>query len=119
MENNGRWGFLYGFGSEIKLGMYNHLDLELTGEQVIEQEQWVDAVNIVGRFGAQYAHDLGRHLVVSAGPNISLQVSNWRNAEHTAYLSNLAPAQLIHAELRGTVLLQSWLGFRAGVGVRF
>ncbi len=119
VETNGRWGFLYGFGSEIRLGKHNHLDLELTGEQITEQEEWVDAVNIVGRFGAHYAHDLGRHLLVTAGPNYSMLVSTWRNAERTAHLSTLAPASLIHNEVRGNVLLQGWLGFKVGVGVRF
>ncbi len=61
----------------------------------------------------------GGNLLVSAGPNFSMLVSNWRNAEHTAYLTTLPPGSLIHDEVRGTVLLQGWLGFRAGVGVRF
>jgi hypothetical protein len=119
MDGTGSWGFLYGFGSEIRMGKHEHLNIELTGEQVNEQERWIDAVNIVGRFGVHYTRDLGRHLLVMAGPNFNLLVSTWRNAGHTAYLSALPPASLLYDEVRGTVLLQGWLGFRAGVGVRF
>lgn len=118
-EDNGDWGFLYGFGSEIRVGKQNHLTIELTGEQVNEQEEWIGAVNILGRFGLHYTHDLGKHLLVTAGPNFNLLCSDWRNADHTAYLSQLAPDDLLYEEVRGVLNLQGWLGFRAGVGVRF
>lgn len=118
-EPNGDWGFLYGFGSEIRLGKRNHLNIELTGEQVNEQVEWIAAVNILGRFGLHYTHDLGKHLLVTAGPNFNLLCSNWRNAERTAYLSQLAPDDLLYQEVRGVLNMQGWLGFRAGVGVRF
>lgn len=118
-EDNGDWGFLYGFGSEIRVGKHNHLNIELTGEQVNEQVEWIGAVNILGRFGVHYTHDLGKRLLVTAGPNFNLLASDWRNAEHTAYLSELAPDDLLYEDVRGVLNLQGWLGFRAGVGVRF
>lgn len=118
-EDNGDWGFLYGFGSEIRLGKHNHLNIELTGEQVNEQVEWIGAVNILGRFGLQYTHDLGKRLLVTAGPDFNLLCSDWRNADHTAYLSQLAPDDLLYEDVRGVLNLQGWLGFRAGVGVRF
>ncbi|MEZ4788566.1 MAG: hypothetical protein R2811_00960 [Flavobacteriales bacterium] len=119
VDDAGRWGFLYGFGSEIRLGKHDHLNIELTGEQVMEQPRWVEAVNILGRFGLQYTRDIGDHLLVTAGPMCNLLVSNWRNEEHTAYLSELAPSELLFEEVGGVTQLQGWLGFRAGIGVRF
>lgn len=118
-QDDGRWGFLYGFGSEIRLGKQNHLNVELTGEQVQEQVRWVDAVNILCRFGVHYTHDLGKHLLLSAGPNFNLLVSDWRNADRSAYLSELAPDDPLFEQVRGAMSLQGWLGFRAGVGLRF
>ncbi len=119
VDNAQRWGFLYGFGSEIRLGSHDHLNVELTGEQVVEQREWVDAVNILGRFGLQYSRDLGKHIVLSAGPMCNLLVSNWRNEEGTAYLSGLAPDDPLFEDVRGVAQVQGWLGFRAGFGVRF
>lgn len=118
-QGNGDWGFLYGFGSEIRLGKHNHLNIELSGEQVNEQVEWIAAVNILGRFGLHYTHDLGKHLLVTVGPNFNLLASDWRNADHTAYLSQLAPDDLLYEDVRGVLSLQGWLGFRAGLGVRF
>lgn len=117
--NDQRWGFLYGFGTEPRLAKNSYLNIELTGEQVVEVPEWLNAVNILGRFGTHYTHQFGKGLLLSAGPNFNLLVSTWRNADHTAHLSDLAPANLLYEEVRGTVLLQGWLGFRAGIGVRF
>jgi hypothetical protein len=44
---DGRWGFLYGFGFEPRVGKHGFLNIDLTAEQVVEQEEWVDAVNIL------------------------------------------------------------------------
>ncbi len=118
-QDDGRWGFLYGFGSELPLGGRSHLNIELTGEQVQEQARWIDAVNILGRFGVHYTYDLGKHLLLSGGPNFNLLVSDWRNADRTAYLSELAPDDPLYQQVRGSMNLQGWLGFRAGVGLRF
>ncbi len=118
-KKNGTWGFLYGFGSEIRLGERDHLNLEISGEHVNEQVEWIAAVNILGRFGVHYTHDLGKHLLVTAGPVLNLLASNWRNTEHTAYLSQLAPGRLLYEERHGVLMTQGWLGFRAGFGVRF
>lgn len=118
-KDDGRWGFLYGFGSELRLGDLDHINIELTGEQVMETARWIHAVNIVGRFGIHYTRDLGKRLLLSAGPNFNVLASNWRNADHSAFLSQLAPDEPMYEEVRGTTQLQGWLGFRAGIGVRF
>ncbi|MGV3637657.1 MAG: hypothetical protein ACO1NQ_08410 [Flavobacteriales bacterium] len=118
-QDDGRWGFLYGFGSELRLGGRSHLNIELSGEQVQEQPQWIAAVNILGRFGVHYTYDLGEHLLVTAGPHFNLLCSDWRSADGTTYLSRLAPEDPLYQARRGVLDMQGWLGFRAGVGVRF
>ncbi|MFT3885852.1 MAG: hypothetical protein QM724_10610 [Flavobacteriales bacterium] len=118
VEAGGRWAFGYGFGTEPRIGKKGFLNIELTGEQVVEQAEWVDAVNILGRFGIAYGHDLGRHLLISAGPLFNLLITD-RRAADGAYLTRIPPQEPIYEEQSGTTRLSGWAGFRAGIGVRF
>ncbi len=114
-----RWGFSYGFGTEPKSGEHGALNIEVIGEHVNEQHDWLDAVNILGRFGVQYSYTIGRRLVLSAGPSFNVLTSDWRNAETGAYLSAIAPEEPVFEELSGDQRIQGWIGYRAGIGVRF
>lgn len=113
------WGFGYGFGTESWLSEHSCLNVELTAEQVNEQEDWLDAVNIVNRLGVQYGYAFGRHIVLSAGPSINLLVTDWSDPDTGLSLSTIAPNDAPYDEEQGDVRLQGWLGFRVGVGVRF
>ena len=113
------WGFGYGFGTEPRFGDHSSLNIELTGEQVNEQEDWLDAVNIVNRLGVQFGYTFGRRIVLSAGPSLNLLVTDPSDPD-TGLLSNTtAPDDAFYDEVQGDVRLQGWLGFRVGVGVRF
>lgn len=112
------WGFGYGFGSEARLGGHDALNFDVVAEQVNEQDQFVQAVNIVGRFSIAYSYTIGRRFVISAGPNFSLLISDRRDAEDV-HLSTIAPDRLLFDEEQNAWLLQGWIGFRAGVGLRF
>lgn len=116
---NGRWGFLYGFGTEPRLGERWTLNIDLTGEQVVEQEQWVDAVNIVGRLSIAPGIYLGDRFHVSAGPVLNTLVSDLRDADTGAYISTLPPGDPLFTGSVDRAQVLGWLGWRAGVGVRF
>ena len=113
------WGFGYGFGTEPRFGEHNCLNIELSAEHVNEQSEWLDAVNIVGRFEVAYAYTFGRHIVLSAGPSFNMLFSDWRDPDSGQYLSTIAPGNTFFDEEEGDLLLQGWLGFRVGLGVRF
>lgn len=113
-----RWAFGYGFGTEPRIGKHALLNIELAAEQVVEQREWVDAMNILSHLNFFMGYDLGRYVVVSAGPSIDLLVSDWRDAEGR-YLSALPPSDPAYQERAGRSQLSGWLGWRAGVGVRF
>lgn len=114
-----RWGFSYGFGAEPKLSEHSALNIEVTAEHVNEQAEWIDAVNILGRFGLQYSCTIGRRLVLSAGPSFNVLTSDWREAETGTYLSTSAPENTLFEELSGDQRIQGWVGYRAGIGLRF
>lgn len=115
---NGAWGFGYGFGSAPRLGCHSGLEIEASGEQVMEQGAWIPAVNIVARFSMRYAYSFGDRFTLFAGPSLNTMVSDWRNGEGE-YLSRIPPSATLFADRAGNAELRSWLGYRVGMGVRF
>ncbi len=116
---NGRWGFLYGIGTEPRIGKNGFLNIDLTGEQIVEQTQWVDAVNILGRFSVAYGHKLFGPTLFSIGPVANVLFTDWRSGESGLYLSSLPPTKPAYEERNGTTRISGWLGWKASVGVRF
>lgn len=119
VQSSGAWAYGYGFGSERKAGKHGVVNIELTADHINEQEEWIGAVNLLGRFTLAYAHTFGKHLVLSAGPAFNLLVSDWRNRETGEWRSALPPRDPWVRGTEGNVLLVGWLGYRAGIGVRF
>ena len=116
---DGRWGFLYGFGSEPRLGKRWVLNIDLTGEQVVEQRDWVDAVNILGRFSISPGMYFGDRFILSAGPVLNTLVSDLRDRDTGVHTSTLPPADPLFTGDIDALHLTGWLGWKAGVGVRF
>ncbi len=114
-----RWGFLYGFGTQPRIGKVGFLNIDLTGEQIVEQREWIDAVNILGRFSVSYGIRLTDALVISAGPLFNLLASDWRDPDTGAYLSELPPSAPVMRSMSGTTQLSAWFGWKASLGLQF
>jgi hypothetical protein len=114
-----RWGFLYGFGTELPIGKRGSLVLDLTGEQVVEQREWVDAVNIVGRLGLCGGVRIAGPMDIHAGPVLNVLVSDWRDSDQGTYLSALPPQEPLFTGATGDARISGWLGWRASLSVRF
>lgn len=119
VEPSGRWGFLYGFGSSPRLGEHGQLDITLTAEQVTEQRAWVDAVNLVGRFGVAYGVLLADRVSVVAGPVLNGLVSDHRDADTGAFLSTLLPSDNMLDRVSGNFRFGLWMGWSVSLGLRF
>lgn len=115
---DGTWGFGYGFGTEARLGGHGSLNIELAAEHVNERAAWIDAVNILAHLEVLGGFTMGRHVVVTAGPALHYLVSDWRDAEGR-YLSTVAPDDPLSEHVQDDVRVQSWLGYRLGLGMRF
>ena len=116
---DGRWGFLYGFGSEPRLGARWVLNIDLTGEQVVEQHDWVDAVNILGRFSISPGVYFADRFLLSAGPVLNALFSNLRDRDTGAYTSTLPPGDPLFTGHMDVTRISGWIGWKAGVGVWF
>ena len=114
-----RWGFLYGFGTEPRIGKHGFLNIDLTAEQIVEQEEWVVAVNILGRFGISGGITVKNALVISAGPVLNMLVSDWRDPDTGAHLSGLPPGAPPMEWNSGDTQIVGWYGWRASIGLRF
>lgn len=119
VRSDGRWGFLYGFGFEPRLTPRGFLNIDLTGEQVLEQRAWVDAVNILGRFSVRYGHTFSDRITFTAGPVLNMLVSDLRDPDTGIYTSQLPPERALFTGSLDTARFAGWLGWKAGVGVRF
>ncbi len=119
IEAEGRWGFLYGIGTEPRIGKHGFLNIDLSCEQIVEQTDWVDAVNLVGRFSLSYGHRIAGPLLITAGPVLNAQFTDWRSAENGIYLSQLSPSEPLFESLDGALRTMGWLGWKASLGVRF
>ncbi|MEO8067419.1 MAG: hypothetical protein ABI599_06970 [Flavobacteriales bacterium] len=117
-EINGRWGFGYGIGTEIGWPGKHVLNIELDAQHVNESTVWLEAVNILSTLHLTYGFTIADRLVLSAGPSINVLASDWRNEETGEYLSAAAP-RVQWEDTDGDSRRQGWLGFRAGLGVRF
>ncbi len=113
-----RWGFLYGFGSEPRLGRTTFLSLDLTAEQIVEQPQWVDAINILGRFSASFGVLVQQRFTLTAGPVMNVLVSDWSDPMGFP-LSSIPPRTSPLQEREGATHITGWYGWRAALGVRF
>lgn len=113
-----RWGFLYGFGSEPRLGRNTFLSFDLTAEQIVEQPQWVDAVNILGRFSASFGVLMRQRFTLTGGPVLNLFVSDWADPMRSP-LSSTPPETSAFEEQEGATFITGWYGWRAALGVRF
>lgn len=117
---DGRWGFLYGFGFEPRIGKNGFIDIDLTAEQVVEQREWVDAVNILGRFSVRYSLISERRFALTLGPVFNVLTSDWRDEDTGAYLSSLPPGTPPLEWRSGRTRISGWFGgVIAAVGLRF
>jgi hypothetical protein len=119
VATNERWGFLYGFGFEPRFGDRVFVNIDLTGEQVVEQRAWVDAWNVLGRFSISPGLRFGDHIFVGAGPVLNVLASDWRDAGTGSHLSALPPSSPAYEEVSGDTRITAWMGWKASVGVRF
>ncbi|MBP7407656.1 MAG: hypothetical protein KA941_02750 [Flavobacteriales bacterium] len=119
VTSDGRWGFLYGFGTEPRIGKHGFLNIDLTAEQIMEQEEWVDAVNILGRFGISGGIAVENTLMISAGPVLNMLVSDWGDPDTHAHLSGLPPSAPLMERYYGDTHIVGWYGWRASLGLRF
>ncbi|MBL7963362.1 MAG: hypothetical protein JNM31_05890 [Flavobacteriales bacterium] len=114
-----RWGFLYGVGTEPRLGESGFMNIDLTAEQVVEQRDWVEAANILGRLSVSYGVDLHGRFALSAGPLLNVLFSDWRDPDTGTYLSALPPAKPMIQGSSGDLAISGWLGWKATLGWRF
>lgn len=116
----GRWGILYGFGFEPRIGRQTFIDIDFTAEQIVEQREWVDAVNILGRFSVRYSLLTTRSFALTVGPVLNLLATDWRDELSGDYRSAIAPEQPPVQWRDGSTVFNGWFGgIVVGAGLRF
>ncbi|HRH39716.1 MAG TPA: hypothetical protein PK760_15305, partial [Flavobacteriales bacterium] len=116
---NRDWGFLYGLGTEPRLGKRMFLNIDLSVEQINEGSEWVEAVNQLDRLTIAAGLNIGKHLTISAGPTANMFLTDWRNADTGEYLSRVPPSSVAYHTTKDAVRVDVWPSWRAALGVRF
>ena len=118
LDSSDYWAFGYGFGGEINWPRKHTVNIELTANHINERKHFIEAVNIVGRLEVIYNFTIIDRITISAGPSFNVLFSDWRDPETGEYLTTIAPNKLFE-DGSEDLLMQGWIGWRAGVGVRF
>lgn len=113
--NKIRWGLGYGFGTELNLTERNYFNIELLSYHVNESEKFTKTLNLLNQFKFNFTRNLGKGLMLTAGPSWNVLVSDFKN-DNSSIGSKIAPYTLFDESL-GFTNLKMWLGFN--VGIRF
>lgn len=118
LDSSKYWSAGYGFGTEINWPKKHTVNVELTANHINERLQFIEALNLVGRLEVLYNYTFIERITISAGPSFNMLFSNWQDAETDAFLSEIAPYKMFE-NTSNDLLTQGWIGWHAGVGVRF
>lgn len=118
LDSSMYWSAGYGLGTEINWPKKHTVNLELSANHINEGRRFIEALNLVGRFEVLYSFTIIDRITISAGPSFNVLFSNWQDAETKAYLSEVAPYKMFE-NTSNDLLTQGWIGWHAGVGVRF
>ncbi|WP_157493906.1 STN domain-containing protein [Fulvivirga imtechensis] len=109
-----RWSFGYGFGTERYLTDKLLLNLEYNAYWVNEKEAFQTDLSLLNRLGVFFGQRKQKGISMSGGPAVNIWLSEWRDPDSGAYLTQLAPYKIAEENL-GTTLLQMWIGGKLAV----
>ncbi|MBS1567959.1 MAG: hypothetical protein JST45_00815, partial [Bacteroidetes bacterium] len=72
-----------------------------------------------GRFSISPGVYFGDRFILSAGPVLNTLVSDLRDRDTGAYTSTLPPGDALFTGRMDVARINGWIGWKAGVGVRF
>ncbi|MEM7373961.1 MAG: hypothetical protein AAF587_35545 [Bacteroidota bacterium] len=109
------WGYGYGLGTAIKVFKKSYIHGELMAWQIHQDRQLITDLNLLSQFQLAYAYPLTKRLQVSVGPTFNLHISNYRDPDTGAYLSELATNESMASWNFSNVQAQAWIGGQVGL----
>jgi hypothetical protein len=116
MENNSRWSYGYGFGTEFDLGKKTQMNLDLVCNQIIENERLsTQNLNLLNQLKLHFGWHPGKRTTFFAGPTLNVAVSRVKDKETGVIGTDIIPDWAFFKETNGPTRLAIWAGFNAGL----
>ena len=113
-SGSSQWSFGYGVGTERYLSGKLFLDLEYTAHWINEEKGLQEDLSLLNRLNICFGQRKQKGISVSGGPTINVWLSEWKDPDSGAYLTQLAPYKIAEEKM-GTTLLQLWIGGKVAV----
>lgn len=109
-----RWMVGYGLGTERPLSDRFSINFEYTGNWVNKEQEYSQDMEVLNRLNIAFIYRRNKGLSISAGPSINLLLTERKDPETGAFLTDLAPYSLMESEI-GSSLSQLWIGGKIAV----
>ncbi len=116
-SNSLLWNFGYGVGSSIPLGKKVNLDIDITGSQIVEDDN-IDKMNLLtkGYIGADVK--LTKKMSLAFGGTVNAQITDADYVLYPDIFTNMKPHVFYTSSLDGERLnMKMWIGGK--IGLRF
>ncbi len=105
------WSFGYGLGSAIKLGRTWDLNLELTMNQPIRNNE-LNNFNPLTKFNLTFEKRFSKYFAIAGGPSFNFFYADTTDPEYSDFLSKIPPSKVIDTSKHNEYLATSWIGGR-------
>ena len=103
------WSFGYGFGGEFKIKENGRFNLEMTGNQFIENGIRPRTINATFKLNLSFGAQIAKMFAITAGPSINAHVSKWKNFDTGEFRTQVPPYSFFNETL-GNASTQIWIG---------
>jgi uncharacterized protein YjbI with pentapeptide repeats len=113
-ENNTRWGFGYGLGTNFFLGKKSQLSIEGISYHIQESNDTWDEFNQLNQFRTSFIFPLKNKFALTVTPTFNIQVSQFKTAEGTIgteWVSYNVYNKLVNGKTR----VMMWPGLNVGI----
>ena len=110
-----KWYGGYGFGTEITTKTRLYFGLDLTGNQIFEDESFTESFTTLFRLNLSIGIRIFKRSGISIGPTINYLISNHKD-EAGNYFSTVPPPYS-QTEILSTFLTSTWIGGRLAIRI--
>lgn len=110
-----RWGWGYGFGSEMRLGQRLAFNIDAIAYHINENEVWTDDLNLLNVLRANLGVRIAGNTYLFGGPTFSVMVSDHAAGDTGKLGSGIAPSWTSYDKTHRDTNVKMWPGFNAGI----
>lgn len=114
-NNKPLYSYGLGFGKNIQFSENQKLSVDLTGSNLVYDNNWSGNINILSKLGLNYKHHFTERLALLVGPSINVYLSKV-NIEGDYGTLNVP--YTLHSNEWSAGKISSWIGANAGISLK-